>query len=655
MAYLPATGSVVAFQSDPTKFLGHTSVSGNVNVAGSVFAILGSSVYGNISGSVLAVVPQGTSVSGTVDIGVIPGSVVAFQGTIPWTVGSIYGNISGSVVATQGTTPWLIGSVYGNISGSVVASGTVTANQGTGFGSVAAHIKSGSVIAILGNTSVVAVASTTWPGSVFAILGSSVYGNISGSVAAIVTNKPSISGTVDIGVIPGSVVAFQGGTRITSVSGTVFVDVISSITATMAQGTSVSGTLETIIVGGSVASAGVANQSVSGTVDIGVVPGSVVAIILSKPSISGTVNIGTIPGSVIAFPSTTWPGSVFAILGSSVYGNISGSVAATISGTPTFLQLAGSILATSASISPPANQSVSGTVDIGIIPGSVVAFQGGAHTTSVVGTVAATQSGAWTTSVVGNVGQIGTVITSLVSTVPSSVLVGASIIGVTPVTLNATRPSISGTVLIGNTSTNVSGSVIAVILSKPSISGTVAATQQGTWATSIVGVGVIASIPGTYAEDAGHSTTNPGLFTLGVRNDAVASFTSANLDYTPFGLDSAGRTIIKPHAAEEARVEGYVSLTSTSVTTLVAAAGAGLKNYITDLWVANTGSVTTLVTLTSGGGASVLGYTIAPATGGSNLIGLATPIRTGANETFGVQAGAFTSTLYATCKGFKAP
>ena len=192
--------------------------------------------------------------------------------------------------------------------------------------------------------------------------------------------------------------------------------------------------------------------------------------------------------------------------------------------------------------------------------------------------------------------------------------------------------SVGSTVSIGNTP-SISGTVNIGI-----IPGSVLSQQLGTRITSIVG-----SIP---------SSTLVG--TYGHRNDNVASFLGGDLSWRPVALDSAGRPLTKPFAAEEARIEGYVALTSTSLTTLVAAAGAGLRNYITDLWFANTGATTTLVTL-SDSAASVLGYTIAPTVSGSNLPGLVTPIRTGANASFNIQAGSNTSTLYATVKGFKGP
>ena len=236
--------------------------------------------------------------------------------------------------------------------------------------------------------------------------------------------------------------------------------------------------------------------------------------------------------------------------------------------------------------------SISGTVNIGTIPGSVISFQG------------------------------GTRISSVINSAPSSLLTGSSIFGMLP----------AGTQMLGSVAA-IQGNAIW------NIAGSVTAQQLGTRTTSIVG-----SIP---------SSTLVG--TYGHRNDNVASFLGGNLSWNPIGTDSAGRTLMRPFAPEEARVEGYISLTSTSMTTLVAAAGAGLRNYITDVWVANTGAAATLVTFSSGGGASVLGYTIAPAGSGSNLPGLTTPIRTLANETFGVQAGTATSTLYVTVKGFKAP
>ena len=123
-------GSVVAFQSDPTKLLIHASVSGNVNVAGSVatYPIGNQSVSGTVGASIIGLPYFG-----------VAGSVAAIQNTDPWKVnvptpsyiayqlagstlavsGSFSGGNSsvmlmpsqypiGSVAALQGTNPWVV-------------------------------------------------------------------------------------------------------------------------------------------------------------------------------------------------------------------------------------------------------------------------------------------------------------------------------------------------------------------------------------------------------------------------------------------------------------------------------------------------------------------------------------------------------------------
>lgn len=193
------------------------------------------------------------------------------------------------------------------------------------------------------------------------------------------------------------------------------------------------------------------------------------------------------------------------------------------------------------------------------------------------------------------------------------------------------------------------------------MAGSVFTYQAGTTITSISGtltIGAItsgASIVGTYAEDVAHTAGDRGLFTLAIRNDAVASFTSANLDYGPVGTDSAGRIVVKPFAPEESRVYGVASTVNINPSSLLAASGTGLRNYITDIMIANTGSVATLVSFRDVD-ASIIGRTIAPAGGGSNIIHLATPMRTHAlNSQVEYTAATATSILHVTAFGFKAP
>ena len=179
----------------------------------------------------------------------------------------------------------------------------------------------------------------------------------------------------------------------------------------------------------------------------------------------------------------------------------------------------------------------------------------------------------------------------------------------------------------------VVGSVLA------NVGGSVLSQQLGTRITSVIG-----SIP---------SSLLTGVH--GHRNDTVASYLGGDLSWRPIATDSAGRIVTKPFSPEASRIEGYASTVNLNANSIIAAAGAGLRNYITDVWLANTGAATTLVTFLSGGGLSVLGYTIAPTASGSNLPGLVTPMRTDVDSTFDFRAATGTSVLYITAKGFKAP
>lgn len=283
MAYIPETGSVVAFQSDPTKFLTHSSVSGVVNIGnqvGSVNAWLQSSAASVISvsqGSVATVIiggsvaasftpPANQSVSGTVQAQLLStnasvitvGSPVANQSVsgavsvsnFPTTQnvsGSVVAfgfptnqNVSGSVVSFQGTSPWLIvptsGSIIANQGGTQITSlvSTVPSSVIVGasiFGTVPVTQvtspwltvpTSGSVTTVQGGTRIASLVSTV-PSSV--IVGTSIFGQLPGgtavlgSVATLQGTNPWIVRGSVQAAVSGSVVAFQGGTVITSISG----------------------------------------------------------------------------------------------------------------------------------------------------------------------------------------------------------------------------------------------------------------------------------------------------------------------------------------------------------------------------------------------------------------------------------------------------
>jgi hypothetical protein len=55
----------------------------------------------------------------------------------------------------------------------------------------------------------------------------------------------------------------------------------------------------------------------------------------------------------------------------------------------------------------------------------------------------------------------------------------------------------------------------------------------------------VLTAPGTFAEDTAHASGNTGAFVLGVRNDSNTAMTSANGDYSPVAVNSAGAVAIQ--------------------------------------------------------------------------------------------------------------
>lgn len=162
MAYFPPTGSVVAFQSNPSVLQTLATIANtNVNVSGSVVAF-GFPTNQNVSGSVVAfqgagwsgsvaaiVVNTNLNVSGSVAtwINSSSGSVITIpQGSIAAAIisGSVAvatgnssvqvlnfptnQNVSGSVVAFQGTSPWVVNFQNSSILATPVGS-TITVVQ----------------------------------------------------------------------------------------------------------------------------------------------------------------------------------------------------------------------------------------------------------------------------------------------------------------------------------------------------------------------------------------------------------------------------------------------------------------------------------------------------------------------------------------------
>lgn len=203
----------------------------------------------------------------------------------------------------------------------------------------------------------------------------------------------------------------------------------------------------------------------------------------------------------------------------------------------------------------------------------------------------------------------------------------------------------------------VTGSVVAIPTGNQSVSGTVGASVIG-WVpiqasnTSIIGVLQANSIAGTYAEDTAHTQGDRGLFTLGVRNDTMASVTSADGDYSQRAVGPSGETLVA-NAPLTRWVRGTADLRVVlgASVTAIAAQGASVFTYITGVQVVNMGSASVIVTL-AGGLGSILGYTIAPAGGGSNIV-YPNALKTGENSAFTASISG-TASVLVSAQGFTA-
>ena len=321
------------------------------------------------------------------------------------------------------------------------------------------------------------------------------------------------------------------------------------------------------------------------------------------PSSSSVVAFQGNPSVLQVLATVTNPQSVSGTVGASIIGLPPVNVV----GTPSI----------SGAVTVVGNPSISGTVDIGIIPGSVIAFKGGdwAITNSSVVSISV---GSIITVNQGS--SIIAINSGSVIAVPSGSVISLNIGSV--ITVNKDSSVLA--VPVGSTITVFQNSSLIAVNA-----GSVIAVPMG----STIAVLQSPSIVGTYAEDAGHTQSDKGLFVLGVRNDTLSSITSADLDYSPIAVGPSGETIVA-NAPLTKRVSGTADLRVVlgASVTAIAAQGASIFTYISGVQVVNLSSASVLVTL-GGGLGSTLGYTIAPGGGGSNIV-YPNYLKTGENSAF---------------------
>ncbi len=223
--------------------------------------------------------------------------------------------------------------------------------------------------------------------------------------------------------------------------------------------------------------------------------------------------------------------------------------------------------------------------------------------------------------------------TLMFGSVQAALTTGAAVIG-SVAALQGTNPwivtssvagglfPISGSVAatITNTNVNVSGSVAAFVVGSSSI---ITRSADSSVLSVPVGSTIVVlqspSIVGTYSVAATYAATQKAIATMGIRNDTLASIASSDLGYTLNTIGPAGE-FVSANAPFTKWVQGTADFRqgNAGASILVIANGtSSIFQYITGVQIANMGSASVLVTLAAGG--STLGYSIAPAGGGSNI------------------------------------
>jgi hypothetical protein len=470
----------------------------------------------------------------------------------------------------QGTNPWITQPTSGSIFAMQVA-GSVMATSAT------VNMSNSSVMLLNG-------------------------GNMIGSVAAYQGSIPWTIGSV-YGNIGGSVVAFQGGTRMTSI--------VSTTPSSVQVGASIMGIAPVTLTANTVPPA---------------------ASIL----VGATANTN---GSVLT--TTGYPQAVLQITsgpGASMTGAL--NFEGTIDGTQ-FVPIQGYNLATNAISSMATVESdwafnTAGLQGIrarlsnwsvGSVTARAVLSPSDARPFATTGSVISYQAGTWSASVMTNV------ITSI-----------------------ATAGQVMGSVatLQGTNPWNVAGSVAAFVVGSASLitvwkDSSILSVPVGSTIAVLQG----ASIVGTYAEDAAHATGDKGLAVWGVRNDTLASVTSADGDYSPHIVGPVGELIVANSPITKwvqgtASMLGGTPVTGGSVA-VIAAQGASVFTYITGIQVMNA-SANNVWLRFDGATSSIVGFTVVPANGGSNIV-LPNAWKTNANAAFTASISGVAS-VYLSAQGF---
>lgn len=116
--------------------------------------------------------------------------------------------------------------------------------------------------------------------------------------------------------------------------------------------------------------------------------------------------------------------------------------------------------------------------------------------------------------------------------------------------------------------------------------------------------------------------------------------------------DLVGKQIYMPFANKENFLTANVTVTTATNTSVIAAAGAGVKIYLTGFSCANTGASSSLVSFTSGSGGTVIWNSMNPAGSGTN-VAIVPPVATAANTALFLTTATASTSQVCSVTGFK--
>lgn len=157
----------------------------------------------------------------------------------------------------------------------------------------------------------------------------------------------------------------------------------------------------------------------------------------------------------------------------------------------------------------------------------------------------------------------------------------------------------------------------------------------------------------TKAEDAVHATGDSGVMDLGVRYEALVAPASLAGDYAFKQVDDLSKEVVMPYAPPINQVQGTTAaMTGTADTSVIAAPGASIRNYVTNLTITNShATVGTVVNIKDG--TTVIDQIYVPALKTESVRYL-TPLKLTANAILNAANVTTGSNVFVTATGFKA-